>query len=109
MTYYEIELCKALNFQFYVHNPLSVIHHLKNIFPQDELMDKAMDIVEEICIIHFKSMELTFCYTPNTIACAALQISLQTVGSAIDCCEYLQLPAESRDKVASAIGLLNEI
>lgn len=29
LRYFEIELCKALNFEFMVHNPLSIIHHVR--------------------------------------------------------------------------------
>ena len=78
---YEVQLCKVLGFEFMVHTPIHAIDHISHQVAQSEIfmqMDpaeikKAFDgALKEFSILHFLSMELVFCFSPNSIACAVV-------------------------------------
>ena len=91
LRYLEVELCKTLGFNLMVHNPLSLIHHVRyqllERFRENHAMlvklkdpkqyGKFLELSESIAMLQFKSEKLTFCFKPNIVGLAALQVSFK--------------------------------
>jgi hypothetical protein len=85
----EVVVCRTLEFKLYVHSALNSINHIKNIFAKkfgDFMNDHSHPLfetfisAEDYALLHFRSLELTFCHTPNAIACASVDLVLQKKG-----------------------------